>query len=218
MNNLSVLLNEAHNFESKDAILKNAFEVISDRNFKNELEAELKEKYNIFKKPKTSSSIFTLKKLWFSAAAAIILVLVSVYFINLNLSNVDVNQLVMETKMRHPGISKGISGNSENLHNAISAFNKEDWQKAISGFELESSTDVESQFFLGLSYFYNKQYLKSSEILSKPLFENSFYKEEVNWFLGLSFYLSNDRSRANDVLSKIKAGEWQYDNAQKLLK
>lgn len=218
MNNLSVLLNEAPNFESKDAILKNAFEVISDRNFKNELEAELQEKYNIIKKTETRKSIFTLNKLWFSAAAAIILVLVSVYFINLNLSNVDVNQLAMETKMRHPGISKGISDNSDNLHNAISAFNKEDWQKAISGFELESSTDIESQFFLGLSYFYNKQYQKSSEILSKPILENSLYKEEVNWFLGLSFYLSNDRSKAKGILSRIKAGEWQYDNAQKLLK
>lgn len=218
MNNLSVLLNEANNFESQDAILKNAFEAISDRNFKNDLESELQEKYNIFKKPNTKKSIFTINKLWFSAAAAIVLVLVSVYFINLNLSNVDVNQLVMETKMQHPGISKGISGNSVNLNDAISAFNKEDWQKAISGFELESSTDVESQFFLGLSYLYNKQYLKSSEILSKPLFENSLYKEEVKWFLGLSFYLSNDRSKANDVLSKIKVGEWQYDNAQKLLK
>lgn len=218
MSKLSELLNEVQDFESRDAILKNAFEAISDGKFKKELETELQVNYNVFKNPKTQKSVFRLNRIWYSAVAVVVLVLVSFYFINLNLTKVDLNQLAMETKMKHPGITKGISDKSDNLLKAISAFNKEDWQQAISGFEAAPSNDVESKFFLGLSYFYNKQYLQSSEILSQPIMENSLYKEEVKWFLGLSYYFLNNKNKGKEILSKIKAGEWQYDNAQKLLK
>lgn len=129
---------------------------------------------------------------------------------------------ISEDIYSHPDITKGESTLSESELNAGTTFNNKEWRKAQINYKQLSSNNPENQnyrFYLGLSYFYNNQFIEAKEIF-EPLYNqthNDIMRQELNWFYGLTLINTEELSKAKNILKDIHQNEWKFDEAQELI-
>jgi len=73
--------------------------------------------------------------------------------------------------------------------------------------EKESNPPDEVKLFLGISYFFNKQYLECADILNQVTSSRKIKGELMSVsmvYLGASYYQTGEKGRANDLWSKVE--------------
>lgn len=124
--------------------------------------------------------------------------------------------LELDEKLIHPGGVRGDISDELIKQNAIQDFNAQDYAAAILHFNQMESTNIEDQFYLGLSYLYNKDYSKSVSTFEN-IQSGSALDQEVNWYLSLAYLLNGNDQLAKDKLNGFGEKEWKATEAKKLL-
>ncbi len=115
------------------------------------------------------------------------------------------------------------SSGSELLRAALQAYNQQDYQSAVSGFEQVLANEPENEgvlFYSGICYLALEQPQDARNrfhILQK--FESGEYLTAAQWFLGLTYLKLNDIDKARDILSALHekgAGKYAADAGQLL--
>lgn len=119
----------------------------------------------------------------------------------------------------------GIKGDQDtdqlNLR-AVYAYNQKDFTTAISLYQQlieRGAANDEQYFFLGLSYFYDRQYATAIKYLdtTSEIYPDSKFKQETNWFLALAYLKNGELEKGKVILRSIQSGMWNHDKAQQLL-
>lgn len=170
-----------------------AVDLLVEEGLKMKLKALQKERYSEVKvlKPK--------RKMWAIAASVAILISVGFSFLmNQNYSNQSLAAGYFET------FDDGIRGGETGLK----AFNEGNYDLAIEELKTVPETDqkyIESQFYLGQSYFKTNQF-KEAIISFETVFESNDgrFKNAAFWFSGLSYLGNNQVENAQSIFEQIK--------------
>jgi len=150
------------------------------------------------------------------AASILFLTLWQFNFSNQTMQSHELALMELDEKLIHPGNTKGDISNALVKQQAIQSFNNEDFIGAISYFEQLTSPAADDQYYLGMSYLYNKQYDKSITIFEK-IPAGSIVDQEVKWYLCIAYVLNGNDQLAKDKLSNFEEKEWKATQAKKLL-
>lgn len=203
----------AHN----EAALSKGVRTLLDRELRKELDAAIRQQINASQVANKAVVKKMLPLRWLSIAASFLVVVAASYWWLSKESAITPQQYAMADIMVHPGISKGSGDAKPERANAITAFNAQDWQAAITSWSATDLTTEESRYYLALSYFYAGQYNEANTRFATLTSANSVYSQEVKWFYGLSLILNGEKDRGKQVLSTIAQEEWHYKEAQSLL-
>jgi hypothetical protein len=118
----------------------------------------------------------------------------------------------------YPGVVVVRSGGNTSISKALQLYDMEAYEEALREFEKipPAAYTEEIQFFHALSYLGDKNPEKAQKILET--IRTVQYHEQIKWYLALCYALTNNNQQAKEKLEQIKPGEFEYDNAQMLLK
>lgn len=152
-----------------------------------------------------------------SIAASILFLLIwQTNFSNQTMNAQEFALIELDEKLIHPGNTKGDISSELSKQEAIQSFNNKDYNAAISHFEELKTLVADDQFYLGMSYLYNKQYDQSISIFEE-IPAGSNVDQEVKWFLSIAYVLHGDDELAKDKLNNFGESEWKATKAKKLL-
>lgn len=206
--------------EEQDNAAGQAIRHLLDVQYRKQLTQKLEKEYGISAKANKSSRITPLRLRRALLIAASVILIVGAYFIftgDTQSPQQYAMNLVADQQIAHPGNTKGDTYNIENRLLAIEAYQSKDYPKAATYFSNLSSPTSEDQYFLGLSYLYDKRYTNAALVFQQLTDDKADLEQEARYFLGLSHLLANDAPAATKALNKIKSNDWKYDEAQKLL-
>lgn len=159
---------------------------------------ELKEKITQLANEEPKAS----KKQWiWYAAASIVLLMASYWFFQQPPSGEQMAQTYFKP---YPDKFTTMGGNSSVLSQAMTAYNKEDYQEAETLFDQipeELRNDVE--LYQGICW-YQMDEKKKAKVLFKKLIHDSTNKEPALWYLSLTHLALNEKDSAITILNQIK--------------
>lgn len=217
-NKIEEFLSDTTDMEKMEDILKMWITRTKDEELRKELSKTLDNRYGVKRKAKKGVVLRHLRQIL--AIAASLALLFTVYMFNQNDVPADTlaTQYLDSQTIQHPGGFKGVANFDSSRTKGIMAFNEGDFKKAALQFEEIVSPNEEDLHYLGLAYLKNGQYQKAIENLKKGAVKTSRYREEANWFLSLAYLLDGQDANAKYWLDQIKKGDWQFEQAQDLLK
>ena len=217
-NKIEEFLSDTTDMEKVDDILKTWITRTKDEELREELSQALENRYGVKRKPNKGIMLRYLSPILTIAAS--LALLFTIYMFNQNDVSADTlaQQYLSTHSIQHPGGFKGAANFDANRAQAIMAFNEGDFEKAALQFDEIASPNEEDLHYLGLAYLKNGQYQKAIENLIKGAEKTSRYREEANWFLSLAYLLDGQDANAKYWLDQIKKGDWQFEQAQDLLK
>jgi len=182
---------------------------------------------NKFNNPssKNQPKTFSIRKLIYSIAAALILLLSAIYLFNLGDNTSDSN-LFAEYFQPYPNtIVKLERGEAEvtELQKTMLIYSNGDFKQAINNFDLilEKGKDSDLLFYKSVSQLSigkNEEAISILEELKDK--EIPSLKEAVNWYLVLGYVKENDNIKAKKLLEVIVNSNqtYQINSAKELLK
>jgi hypothetical protein len=111
----------------------------------------------------------------------------------------------------------------EEFANALLAFKKADYGQAIYSLNIISSynnNDINCNFYLGMSYYYIKNYDKAIELLEKGIADqNNSFLQEAMYYNALALYEMGEKEKALEKFKLIAdEGEFYSEKAKGFLK
>ncbi|MFZ6050573.1 hypothetical protein [Halocola ammonii] len=150
--------------------------------------------------------------LWWTGriAAAILLLLVPLYFIVNSIQNNDPKKIYATHFEPYPVLESGVVRGEENnttMTEGLDAYQRANYEVAIE--ELSSAVDeVENpwsaQFYLALSHLGSDTPKDAIPLLEELSVEEDFkLKEQAKWYLGLAFLKDDQTNKARDVFQSL---------------
>lgn len=211
MKNLSQYFNNQSTKEEQDKITKVLLQNHYDRTLQERWMKKLEDNYNVSPTQKDKTSSFSLY--WkIGAAAASILFLLAIGKFYKSFSQPDTQLLVenhLAEKYDHNSIKKGI-GIDDIRTKAVDEYSMGNYERAIFFYtqivEVEKS-NIEDNFFLGLSYLYNQQADQSIPFLQKaidsPPSDNIRSTTIIEWYLSLAYLKNQQMDKAKVILEQL---------------
>jgi predicted nucleic acid-binding Zn-ribbon protein len=207
--------------EQKEKLMQKAIISLNDLDKRRDWETKLALQYDV-KRTASKNRVIPLNIIKIMAVAASLLVLVvaaNQYLFHPSTPMMMAENLLESTNITHPGVLKGVGMSDEsNRVIAIQAYDKKDYQTALSFFELLKDKTVEDNFFEAISQLHTGKYALAIEKLTEVQNSTGAYDQETKWLIGISHVLNGQHQDAINVLSTIQPNEWQYESAQKLMK
>lgn len=205
----NTLENRFSNYKEENK-LRNTLEDLGTFHIKNNAKTPLIENPN-----KKEVKVFSLKKYSKYLAAASIVFIASLLWIN---SNKEINYSDFAT---HELIELTVRGDN-NLHKlaAQKAFNNKNFAQAQKEFEIllnKDATKIELQLYLAICLIEQGKFELADSILTKISKGDSVYKNKAIWNLALSKLKQKKYKAVKKVLKKLPKEADQYYKAQKLL-
>lgn len=164
--------------------------------------------------PTTFRTTFNWGKLT-AAAAAIVLLLAAVWFLNRS-SEPEYRQFA-----QHAPLSLTVRGASDQLKTqAEQAFNRQDFaaaQTALSQVLAAEPDNLTARLSLGICYIETDQPDQARAVLSPMADGASALKSEAQWYIALSYLKEKKTDAWQNALRKIQPGTDRYEDAQKWL-
>ncbi|MFD0835082.1 tetratricopeptide repeat protein [Mariniflexile aquimaris] len=166
---------------------------------------------------KQESPVKSIKfKPWLSAAAASVVLLISIVLFN-NLSTP-----VYSDYANYDSISLTVRGEQDALlHTAENAFNAKDFAKAEEAFKslmVLDKDNVELQFYRGVANVELNKFETAEKLLLSLSKGQSVYKNKAKWYLALSNLKQEEYDECIEILKTIPEDAEEYKQAQKLIK
>lgn len=151
------------------------------------------------------SNIVWLKRYATVASVACVLLLVGLFFLNRKTEVYTLPEIQSEI----------VRGQEQNrlYEDAVSAFNGGKYSEARAKLEdllKENSTQIQNQYYLGLSYVGEKDWEHAISIL-KPISQGvSVFRNEAQYYLAVSYYKNGEKSKAVLLLDQLcnEIDEW----------
>ena len=220
-NKLHKLLDPNISKKEEDQIFEELLKEKFDQDLKTQWKNTLQDEYGITRnqfKIKRSSSKYIRILL---ATAACISLIVLIQFLT-NTSSISAYELAQEyienQEILHPGASKGMVEGIENKSLAIEAFNTQQYSVAAGYFDKIQIPTEEDNYYHGLALLLDKRYKKAINMFQKGSKESERYKQEINWYLSIAYLLNKENEKAKTQLEYIQSSDWNYQQAQELLK
>ena len=146
---------------------------------------------------------------WYGSrvAAAIILLLLPLYFILSNLNEVNSQELFADYFEPYPVLANGtVRGDAADdpLSEGIRAYQGGNYIMAITKLEAQSKDSKNGSFYLALSYMANDDASRAIPLLRDLTEDESFQlKEQATWYLGLAFLKNGEPDKARRVLQSL---------------
>ena len=212
--------------EETDRILGRVIEAKFDAELKKDWEQKLQMEFGISKTPRKEGRVRSLGRrnwLYLAAIAASILLIIVALNLFVTPSPENPQSLAMSyienTDIHHPGATKGLETETETTRqSAIEAFNAGQYPAAAQLFSAIAEKTEQDRYHSALASLLSQNYDESIAQFRQLSTASSTYQEEINWFLPIALLLDNQKVEAQEMLAAIQAGEWNFENAQKLLK
>ena len=205
----------------QDKLLQKGLKSIFDEELRASMSKKLQQEYGIGRTHKGETKVVKmplLRKLMPIAAAVLLLISVFVWMIPSRSAQDLAMAWIQQQEVFHPGLTKGSQEVELNRTEAIQAFDATAYEKAASLFSAITNPTLEDRYYLGLSYFLGENYEAATEIFESMYPSDHQFEEEVQWYLALSYLMQNQNDKANTTLSNIQNEDWNYQEAQKLLR
>ncbi len=206
----------------QDQLFKSIIKDKNDAEFRQKWIQVLYDKHGISKKPASKiKSIFGIHMIRMIAAAVIgigLFAIATIYLTNINKAEHLAEAYIYEQVYIHPGSVKGVEDATINRILAIKAFNNQDYKTAAQYFSAIDTPTQQDAYYNGLSFLLNKEYAEALTQFAVVQEQGDRYQQEINWYMALTLLLDGQNTAAVKALQKIKEGEWNYTEAQKLLK
>lgn len=109
-------------------------------------------------------------------------------------------------------------GGAQNMKNAESEFNGENYKKAIYSFEsIEDLTNPELQYFYAIALIETNHYRNAELYLENLRAGTSIYKDKAIWWQALSRLKRKKNEESLIFLKQVKPDTDDYERAQKLI-
>ncbi len=172
------------------------------------LRAELK---NLMEADQSRGSILSQWYVWLPVAASIIL-LIGYFWFSPATSD---QELFITYYQPYPNVITTRSAVNP-LTSALSEYSNQRYQQSNQLLaDITPATDT-VYFYRGLVYLSMSKPDSAVSYLLKST-PSSVFQQQVNWYAALSYLSKGDRSNAVSYLKKIESGQFNFDNAQKLL-
>lgn len=157
--------------------------------------------------------IYILKKtFWIPMAASLLLVTVSLFFLNRNSASLA-ERLFSDYYKPYPNVA-AFRGSSTNLSIAFEEYSKNDFRRAEELFgKISNDTAL---FYRGICKLSLNQ-ADSSLILFDRIPNSSIFNQQVNWYSGLAFLMKGNYQSASNRLRKIRKGQYKFSDTEKIL-
>ena len=193
--------------------LRMAIGVLGNQKFKAQLQ-ELGKELSLNESGSVPTSFKgRIRPLYLGLALAASLVLVLYFFLPKPTAPISKQELLAQYFAMDQESPSQQRGNNQNLGPIDSLFNlasksyfSQNYNDAISLFQqllTIDSTDVESAYFLGLSYAQMKEWEKSNRVL-KDIDPGSYYSDRAEWFRVANGIQSGNQTGAKDILTIIR--------------
>jgi|GEM_PF-4492444 len=203
--------------------LDNLYDKHYDKKLKDKYSEKLQEDYGLSRNiisEKKDKPIFTIyKSLAYlgSLAAMVLLFLVVKPLFNVSQSPSELAlTYIQDNHFANQGIKRGENSSDLTRQNAILAYNKKDYDTAISLYSNLETKTAEDNYFLGLSHMYRSEYGAAIKYLSGIQESNDFkFQQEKNWFLSLCLIQNKEFDQAKILLKSIEG--WNSSQIADLL-
>lgn len=160
-----------------------------------------------------------------SAIAAAVLVLIVAYRFFLPSKQLSTTALLEEYYDTYPMLlssrSSDESTENEQLTQAISAYQSQDFERAATTFSEISEINSENlsyQFYQALSLLESQQTAEAITIFQALIAHPSHaFTEQSQWYLALAHLQNEDLAKVKSALENIEDGAFKYEEAQALL-
>ncbi|HOY13305.1 MAG TPA: hypothetical protein PLY70_09200 [Saprospiraceae bacterium] len=178
MNNIDKIFDSNESIDD-DINFKKAYNKALAIDFKKELKNDFEKNYKSKLAVKKTTKLINIKSIL--AIAASILLIVSAFFIFQPNETSYEKLMAMElsNKVEHMGNTKG--GTDIYRVEAIDHYNKSNYSSAIAAYDKITDKTSEDNYFLALSYFYNKDYQSSLQIFSVLLDSPFSQGQDGSW-------------------------------------
>ncbi len=190
---------------------------------KSDFKKKLRDTQREYQKEKPTAKVVKLNPTYYLkriAAALIIGVLAFVLYQYLAGGSPDqlVDNYLADTHSS-PTVLMGDNDNEKAWQEAIKAYQSKDYSASVAAIQKIQAPDAEQQFYLGLSYLYNKNYEQAIPVLKQSLDAKNSFSESAQWYLSLAYFKNGQTDLARKYLNIIvgNAG-WKSEEAGKLLK
>ncbi|WP_299212314.1 hypothetical protein [uncultured Aquimarina sp.] len=221
-NKLNRLLDPDISKKEQDGIFEEILKKKLDEDLKAKWQIKLLQEYGITRnKTNDKKKFFSSKyfKILLATAACISLIIVTQLF-NTAASDPQTlaQQYLYEQEILHPGVSKGFSDENQTRTLAILTFNNKNYLQSIQYFQnLETQTE-EDIYYHGLALLLNNQYAEAIMKFKTMNTNSNRYRQELNWYQAIAYLLDGQHNNAKIQLKQIGNTDWNYKNAQQLLK
>lgn len=101
---------------------------------------------------------------------------------------------------------------------ALEAYSRRNYKESLALFKQVKEPNSEVYFFMGVSALALERSAEAIEALEQSGLEaTNRYHQQTRWYLALAWWHSGDLAKAKAQWQGISAGEYHYDQAQKLL-
>lgn len=166
----------------------------------------------------SSTTRKSVSRQYYMVAATLVLLAVFTYFM---INREADHKPTFETFFRpYPNYDLSRNNTDEVLSKAMNFYAVGEFDSAELVFESMEldSVNFDYSFYKGLTYLANRSFKESVASL-EPILNaagNPYY-QQTRWYLALAFWQEGDLAKTKGLLSSISAGEYNYDQAQKLL-
>lgn len=177
--------------------------------------------------PKKNKAVLHLFQ-WRNIAAVFLIVAFGTVFYLSSNSSPESQAMVYLVEQKYEdkiGNSRGNATTLPAFQQALTAYHAGQYKTArrdFSALAQQNPTQVNTNFYLGLSHLYLKEYpaaITAFQQVQQLADEGQAFKDEANWFLGLAYTLSGQEELARQVFEKIVADEdaWNHELATQML-
>ena len=206
--------------EQKEILMQRAIISLNDLDKRRDWEAKLATQYGVKRTASKHKVVpFNIFKIMAIAASLLVLVVAAKqYLYDPSTPMMMAENLLESASITHPGVLKGVGISDEsNRVIAIQAYDKKDYQSALSYFSVLQDKTIEDKFFEAVSLLHTGKYTEAIEQLTEVQISADAYDQETRWLIGITHVLNGQTEQAMTALSAIQPNEWQYDSAQKLI-
>lgn len=155
-------------------------------------------------------------RLWYRVAASIlILVTAGVLWQNMN------SAPEFGDYFEHfPQLRTFRTGDEQTHSEGMEAYSRRSYSEAYSLLSETSTTelDAELKFYLAVSALWSDYLSEATDLLEElKRDEGNKYYQQINWYLALAYWKGKHFDKAIDQLKMIKKGQFNYQEAQKLM-
>ena len=127
-------------------------------------------------------------------------------------------ELFSEYYQQYPNLISLRNDDASSFVKGMKFYTAAQYDEAIPLLESASvAEEADRQFYLGLSHLSLQQTDKALGYLQPLNTDSNKYHQQVTWYLALAYLQAGQKARAIDQLRSIKANEYQYQSAVKLL-
>jgi len=188
-----------------------------DSDLRQRISQKLKIEHGVTRKTSTESKEKVRYLPYLLAVAASIALLFTLTIFNDTDPQEMASAYLVEQEIMHPGSFKGVTDYDKERTLAIDAFNDKRYNEAINHFGKIATSNVEDNYYLGVSYIMDGKYAAAIDRLQEVGVYNTRFDQETTWFLALAYLLEEKETKAAELLKTIDSNEWKYQEAQALL-